>query len=510
MTGEWNPVFSETRPAPRPSCQPAAVGFAGPAWLTLTLTLAVLTGPAAPAQAQGIIPGLPPAPAPTAPPDAATPTKEKEGGTTVATTSGPIKVDAPVDDQAVRETLENLLPRYPGVRTIDATVDQGVVQLEGQVDDDDTRDRMTEVVGKVEGVRLVINRLRTDDEVLTAPELVLRKLRGFWEVVSRRWLLAVLAVGIVLAFAGLARLFNAWSETLLSPFIRNVMLRSVLGPVIGGLIGVAGVLFGLSVLNLTRIVVSVLGAASLVGLAVGFAFKDITENFIASVLLGLRRPFRVGDYVTVAGQTGVVKSLNTRATVLVTLEGRHVRIPNSVMYKEILSNATASPSYRASFDVVIPFQASTAAALEAMTGALHEIREILPEPPARALVEALEPGGVRLRAYYWVPVRDVDWFKLNSDAKLRAKVALQQAGALPVGPAAVTPGPALEHARADGSPAARAEAKAEANLRKDARAAEKASGAPEEGCATPMQHVLNEAETRVSDEGTNLLAQASP
>jgi small-conductance mechanosensitive channel len=288
--------------------------------------------------------------------------------------------------------------------------------------------------------------------------------------------------------------------------------------VIGGLIGIAGVLFGLSVLNLTRIVVSVLGAASLVGLAVGFAFKDITENFIASVLLGVRRPFRVGDYITVAGQTGVVKSLNTRATVLVTLEGNHVRIPNNVIYKEILVNSSASPSARGNFDVMIPFEVSTAAAVEAMTRALREQEGILPDPPPRALVEAIEPGGVRLRAYFWMPVQGVDGFKLQSDAKLRVKVELQKAG--------ITPPPSsmlvsivgripIDVSRADGRdqpeaalrPGAIVTAEqARANLRHDSKAAANGSARPTNGAQTPIEHALNQEETHVSDEGANLLA----
>src|SRR5205807_4991393 len=128
---------------------------------------------------------------------------------------------------------------------------------------------------------------------------------------------------------------------------------------LSSLLILGGLMFGLSILHLTHAVLSVLGVAGVVGLAVGFAFKDITENFIASVLLGVRRPFQVGDYVEVAGQAGVVRSLNTRATVLVTLEGRHVRIPNSTVFKEITVNSTASPSVRQSFDVVIPYAAST-------------------------------------------------------------------------------------------------------------------------------------------------------
>ena len=112
---------------------------------------------------------------------------------------------------------------------------------------------------------------------------------------------------------------------------------------------------------------SILGLAGVVGLAVGFAFRDITENFIASSLLGVRRPFRIGDYIQVAGQAGVVTTLNTRATVLVTLEGNHVRIPNNIIYKEIMVNSSASSSTRGSFDVVIPNEVSTASALEAIS-----------------------------------------------------------------------------------------------------------------------------------------------
>jgi hypothetical protein len=243
----------------------------------------------------------------------------------------------------------------------------------------------------------------------------------------------------------------------------------------------------------------------------------------------VRRPFRGGDYVTVAGQTGVVRSLNTRATVLVTLEGNHVRIPNNIIYKEILVNATASSSARGNFDVMIPYEASTAVAIDAMSAALREGDEILSDPPPRVLIEALEPGGVRLRAYYWAPVQEVDWFKLHSDAKLRVKVALQRAGIIaPAVPSTAAP-PAMGPAASGGNGNARPQGangpapgpvpapissptvsreQAEANLQRDTRAAESATAAPAAGATTPMGHVLNEAETRVSGEGANLLEEA--
>src|SRR5262249_52783910 len=156
----------------------------------------------------------------------------------------------------------------------------------------------------------------------------------------------------------------------------------------------------------------------------------------------------VGDYVMIAGQSGVVKSLNTRATVLVTLEGNHVRIPNATIFKEILVNATASPNSRNTFDVVIPNEASTADALDALNRALRETPGIRADPPPRALVEALEPGGVRIRAEFWSPSQGVDAHQLQSDAKLKAKVALQQAGVIALAPGGAPASKANGHAGA--------------------------------------------------------------
>ncbi|MGE3819847.1 MAG: mechanosensitive ion channel domain-containing protein [Isosphaeraceae bacterium] len=442
------------------------------------------------------------------------PTKDNPEAT-VATAAGPIKTDQPVNDHGVEEALKDLLPKYPGVRSIVPTVIQGVVELDGHVQDDDVRDQMTRVAMQVEGVRMVVNRLKTDAQTLTSRELVMKKLAESWEFVSQRWLIAILALVIVLVFSTLARLFHRHAETLLAPFVTNMLLRSVLGSLIGSALLVAGVLLGLQVLNLTQAVLSILGLAGVIGLAVGFAFRDIAENFIASVLLGWRRPFRLGDYVTVAGHAGVVKSLNTRATVLVTLEGKHVRIPNNVIYKEILVNSSASSSTRGSFDVIIPYEVSTALAMDAMTQALREVDGVLPNPPARVLVESLELNGIRLRAYYWLPVVGVDGFNLHSEARLKAKVALQKAGIMPpptnVVVSVLGKVPIERDGRDDasrdvvGPRVVVTRAQAEANLRRDTFAADHATSTLTPDSPTPMERVLEQPETRVSEEGANLL-----
>jgi hypothetical protein len=320
-------------------------GFGG---RRLIASLAILSGGLA-QTASGQIPGLPAA---VTQGNGSTPAKAKSQAgdarakPVVATSAGPITVHRQVHDPEIQRFLTKFLSKYPGVENITVTVDEGVVTLTGRVDDDDTQNEISGVVSRVEGVRMVLNRTQTDDDVMTGWEFAWQEIGHFADYLSRKWILILSSLAIVALSWLLARAFATHAETLLAPFIHNMLLRSVVGSIISALLIIGGLALALASLRLTQMVMSALGVSGLVVLAVGFAFRDITENFIASVLLGLRRPFQIGDYVTIAGQSGVVKSLNTRATVLVTLDGKHVRIPNSTIFKKSMPSHLPSDRRR--------------------------------------------------------------------------------------------------------------------------------------------------------------------
>jgi small-conductance mechanosensitive channel len=70
------------------------------------------------------------------------------------------------------------------------------------------------------------------------------------------------------------------------------------------------------------------------GIAIGFAFKDILQNFLAGILLLIRHPFRAGDEIISGSFTGLVESIETRTTFIRTYDGRQIIVPNSVIYTE--------------------------------------------------------------------------------------------------------------------------------------------------------------------------------
>ncbi len=507
--------------------QPNHIGAAG---LAVVLMLVNLATPA-PGQISAL-PGPPKAkqvePAKKDPAENPVPAKGHPGAVFSAT-SEPIKVDQVVDDRGIEETLTDLLGQYPGVRQVTVKAREGFVTLDGQTDDDGTIDDVTRFAQKVEGVRLVLNKMKTDAEVLTGPEIAGNVLRHYQHIVARNWLLALVAVGFLIGFMSLARVFSKYSETILSPFLKNTLLRSVVGSILSSLLVVAGIMISLSILNLTQAVLSILGLAGVAGLALGFAFRDIVENFIASMLLGFRRPFSIGDFITVAGRSGSVLMLDTRATTLITPEGNHVRIPNAVIYKETLVNASVTPNVLGTVEVLVPYESSTATAMEAINQALATTECLLTEPKPRTLVQALEVNGVRLKATYWMPTKGVDNDKLQSDLRLKIKVGLQQAGISPPsnhatvgvsGPIAIAMSRPLAepapHGHSNGRQAAipasnavpttkSAAAISEDNLRKDTEAAAKTVTESTEQQATPIDHAIHQAKVEAAHEGGNLL-----
>ena len=105
-----------------------------------------------------------------------------------------------------------------------------------------------------------------------------------------------------------------------------------------------GIVIGLNMLGAGALLGAVLGGAGVVGLALGFAMKDTIENYVSSLMLSLRQPFRANDKVKIDDYEGRVLRLTTRATILLTPEGNHLRLSNSTVFKAVIVNYTAQPA----------------------------------------------------------------------------------------------------------------------------------------------------------------------
>jgi len=189
-----------------------------------------------------------------------------------------------------------------------------------------------------------------------------------------------------------------------------------------------GVLIALELLDATALVGATLGAAGVVGIAVGFAFRDIIENYLAGLLLSMRHPFAPNDFVSIDGEEGKVVRLTSRATILLTLAGNHLRIPNSKVFKAVLLNYTQNPLRALDFEIGVGVNEDLVAAQQRGLEALASMEAILDEPPPRALLERFADSSVPIHFYAWVDQRDTDYFKAKSEAMRLVKAAFDSGG----------------------------------------------------------------------------------
>lgn len=145
----------------------------------------------------------------------------------------------------------------------------------------------------------------------------------------------------------------------------------------------------------------VLGALGVGSVAIGFAFKDILQNWFAGVLLLVREPFKRGDQIVMGAYEGTVEHIGARATTIKTYDGRRVVIPNADIYTQPITVNTAYNQVRSSYDVGIGYGDDIEAARSVILDALDGLQGILHEPAPEVIPWDLAGSSVNLRVRWW-------------------------------------------------------------------------------------------------------------
>jgi small-conductance mechanosensitive channel len=149
---------------------------------------------------------------------------------------------------------------------------------------------------------------------------------------------------------------------------------------------------------------------------------------MASLILSLQQPFREGDLVEIAGTMGYVQRLNSRTTVLMSLEGNLIQIPNSTVFKSLICNYTSSPNWRQDFTIGISYKDAIPNAQEIALGVLAQHPAVLDQPEPWVLVDSLGPSSVTMRVYFWLDITQHGWLKVRSSVIRLVKRAFQDSG----------------------------------------------------------------------------------
>ncbi|QYF92997.1 mechanosensitive ion channel family protein [Massilia sp. PAMC28688] len=174
---------------------------------------------------------------------------------------------------------------------------------------------------------------------------------------------------------------------------------------------------------------NLISALGITGIAIGFAFKDIFENFLAGILILITEPFRIDDQIIFGAFEGTVETIETRATMIRTYDGRLVVIPNAELFKGSFIVNTAFPTRRLEYDVTIGNGDDILKAKDIMLGVLDRLPGIEAEPAPDALVIEYADSGVTIRIRWWIkPPRRADALDIRDQVLSAVKAELTRNG----------------------------------------------------------------------------------
>lgn len=333
----------------------------------------------------------------------------------------------PAADRYARDQLAMRLRAAEGLEAVVPEVANGVATLDGIVLGDKQRLAASAIAARLPGIVKVDNRIELHTSLWT-------RLRTAFDLMVAK-LIRLLAAAPLLLVAIVIVMLSSWIGGFFARRLHWLRIKSsnpymddLLTRVVQAIAILIGLLIALDLLGAASLVGAVLGSAGVVGLVLGFAFRDIAENYVSGVLLSLRRPFAPGDHVMIDTREGKVVSLSARATLLMTMDGNELRIPNAMVFKSVVVNYSQNPNRRFEFTMTIDTSESIGKSQDLGLQQVAKVPGVLEDPAPSSVVQDFTPAGTVLRFFGWVDQRKSDLGKSRGEAIRAVKNAFAGAG----------------------------------------------------------------------------------
>ena len=252
-----------------------------------------------------------------------------------------------------------------------------------------------------------------------------------WPTVKNALIIGGIALGAFLVFVFLARKSRTVLSRRLVKRMDDDLLANFLANIFGAIVILIGLLVVFRIIGLTGVISGLLAGAGISAFVIGFALKDIGENFLAGIVLAFKRPFQVGDIVDVSGIKGQVLTLNLRDTQLKTGDGQDIFIPNALIIKNPLINFTIDGFLRYDFIIGLDYGSEYEFAMQLIRDVIQDVPDILKDHKKPTVwVKELAESTLNLQVTFWVNTfdRSIPDTDVKSAAILKVLVALEKAG----------------------------------------------------------------------------------
>lgn len=173
---------------------------------------------------------------------------------------------------------------------------------------------------------------------------------------------------------------------------------------------------------------SMLAGLGLGSVAIGFAFKDIFENFFAGMLILFRQPFQIGDFVEVQGIEGQVENITIRDTMLRQTDGQPVIVPNSTLFKQAVTVRTDKDRRRVRIVCGVAYSEDLDEAREVIQDAVEQVASVIDEQPVQVFATEFGGSSVDFEVTWWTGSTPLDVRRSRDEVIAAIKAALDEAG----------------------------------------------------------------------------------
>ena len=289
-------------------------------------------------------------------------------------------------DNEIRQRINGIFSEIEGLQGVNVSVTQGVVTLTGETPNEKKAQQAINLTNRLTDVVTVEDRitrtLDVQDNVTTVYQSIKAQTKNLIKA-SPLLLVGIILFAMVTWFGSwLSNRQKIWQRLTPNPFVAELLSQTVKVIFI-----VFGLILALSLIGAETILGTLLGGAGVIGIAVGFAVKDTIENYIASLMLSIRQPFRARDHIVINGKEGIVVRLTSRATILMTLDGNQLRIPNAEVFKSTILNYSKNPERRFSFELGVDTNDDPLAAIKVAIDVIRDLDFVLDKPKAVATIK---------------------------------------------------------------------------------------------------------------------------
>lgn len=236
------------------------------------------------------------------------------------------------------------------------------------------------------------------------------------------------AAGLLVVFGVylVAKLLSGLLKKRLEKHSSDKILTHLISRIFHWILIVFGIIWGMNIAGLSDIAMSLLAGAGVSAFILGFAFKDIAENFLSGIILAFNRPFNIGDTIETAQIIGKVTDLDLRNTHIKTFDGKDVYVPNALILKEPLVNSSKDNTLRHEFMMTVDYNENIDAVSELIISTIKSVDGVHTEKNPFVSVQEFSSLGVKLKVHFWVKLKDAD----VSPIKLRRVVQSEVKDAL--------------------------------------------------------------------------------